>query len=174
MTQSSTILVVGIGSPHGDDRAGWETVRSLAQLLGETTERMIRTAASPADLLDWLVGVRQLHVCDACRTRSPMGTVHRWIWAAETGVRESIGQCHSSSHQIGVAAALELAETLGILPPEVIVWGIEGQEFGAERPVAREVLAAAQSAAARIARELNDARTIARTNVAAASRTSAG
>jgi hydrogenase maturation protease len=49
-----------------------------------------------------------------------------------------------STHDFGVAAAIELARTLGQLPSRVIVFGVEGQDFldgaGLSSPVEQAVI----------------------------------
>lgn len=135
-----TTLFVGVGSPNGDDRAGWLVADALSEIVdsefarqrvnfmnggGTSTVRrtrlIVRKACVPADLLDWLEGVDRLIVCDAiCGCGAP-GTLHYWSWPAP-----QIGQCRSlGSHDFGLHAVLETAGALGQLPPEVIVWGIE-------------------------------------------------
>jgi hydrogenase maturation protease len=127
-----TALFVGIGSPHGDDRAGWLVADALAQACahvaaptngGSALRRTvtIRKAGVPADLLDWMEGAATLIVCDAVRGAGMPGTLHQWRWP-DAGIE----RYHSAgSHDLGLSGVLELAEKLGRLPPEVIVWGIE-------------------------------------------------
>ena len=126
MNQSARTLLVGIGSPHGDDRAGW----LVAEALAECSARMhaahaaafqVCKASTPLDLFDWLDDMRRLIVCDAACGAGAPGTLHRWHWPDER-----IGQVRpAGSHDFGLAAALELADRLGRLPAEVVVWGIE-------------------------------------------------
>ena len=55
-------VVVGIGSPHGQDVAGWEVIDALERWLrsaggGQSLARVsIQKAVVPHDVLDWLVG----------------------------------------------------------------------------------------------------------------------
>jgi hydrogenase maturation protease len=125
-------LFVGIGSPHGDDRAGWLVADALAEFnssipTARPMQFSVRKAATPADLLDWLDGVQRLIVCDAVRGAGPPGRLHRWQWP---DLR--LGRVHAAgSHDFGLAAGLDLASSLGRLPAEVVVWGLEsGQGIG--------------------------------------------
>lgn len=118
-----TTLVVGIGSPHGDDRVGWE----IADAIGRQTGGSIATrcARTPAELFDWLEGVERLDVCDAVswsanETAAEIGTVHCWRWPAEELERTTF----RTSHGLSLPAVLSLAETLGRLPPQVRIWGV--------------------------------------------------
>ena len=116
-------LVVGIGSPHGDDRVGW----GVACAIGRQSDRAMATrcARTPAELLDWLDGVEQLDVCDAVawstdEVGAALGSVHCWQWPAA----ELQQAPFRTSHDLSLTAALSLAETLGRLPPRVRVWGV--------------------------------------------------
>ena len=59
-----------------------------------------------------------------------------------------------SSHGWGVAEALALGQVLHELPPWLIIYGIEGQNFGPGQEVSQEVAAAIPEAARRIRREI--------------------
>jgi hydrogenase maturation protease len=133
-------LFVGIGSSHGDDQAGWLVADRLGLVTGRTTDLIVKRAVVPTDILDWLEGIEHLHLCDACRTESPPGTLHRWEWPITNkavsieGKRslalEAIESAHhSGSHDWQIPQTLQLAERLGILPPRVTIWGIEGRVF---------------------------------------------
>jgi hydrogenase maturation protease len=122
MTSSRTLLV-GIGSPHGDDQAGWQIADRLAAGLSND-DIVIRKAASPAALLDWLEEhVERLIICDACRGLGALGESHRWSWPAE----ELMAASWSGTHNISLPSVLQLAERLGRLPPTVVIWSMEGR-----------------------------------------------
>jgi len=114
-------LCAGIGSPHGDDRIGWLITDEIAQL--HLSDATVCQLASAGDLLYCLENVRRLIICDACRGAGPVGSLHRWVWPL--GDESEIPRV--SSHGMGVCSTLKLAETLGRLPSEVIVWGVEIQ-----------------------------------------------
>jgi hydrogenase maturation protease len=111
-------LFVGIGSPHGDDAAGWHVARQLAARGPASLE--VRRAQTPVDLLDWLEGVDTLDVCDAVACKALPGSVRRWQWPdpALEAAR------FSGSHDLSLSAALALGQRLGRLPSRVRVWGI--------------------------------------------------
>ena len=126
MTDSRSLLV-GIGSPHGDDRVGWLIARRIGELLG--AHLPVKIARTPAELLDWLEGIDTLHVCDAVVDEAAVGTVRCWDWPA----REIECVRFGGSHDIPLMSALALAEQLGRLPPKVRIWGVvigETRELG--------------------------------------------
>ena len=110
--------VLGVGSPHGDDAVGWRVVEMLRRRSGVSAHL---AAVEPTQVLDHLGGCRRLILVDACRSNQPAGTVIRLQWP-DAMLRS---RPRRSSHGMDVADSLALAETLGWLPPEVIVWSVE-------------------------------------------------
>jgi hydrogenase maturation protease len=122
----SEVVVAGFGSPHGDDQAGWHVVELLKRR-PNLPARLV-TIVEGTQLIDVLPRCRRLIVADACRSGPAIGTVSRFAWP-DPRVR----QYHNhSTHGVGLCNALELAEQLGYMPPEVEVFGIE---IGDVRPL---------------------------------------
>ena len=141
-------LFVGIGSPHGDDRAGWEVAEQLACLAGDNLE--IRKASSPSDILDWLSGVDRFVVFDACRGSGKLGHIACWHWP-----NAQLSQLRTSgTHDLGLSHVLELAATLGALPSDVEIWTVEAGECRPNADVSREIATALPSAVADIRKKL--------------------
>lgn len=113
-------LIVGIGSPHGDDRAGWELVKALEDVLVNPTCQL-RIAQSPIEILSWLDDLDRLILCDACRTGGNVGDVHRFRWPDPQLAKTR----WSGTHDFSVVATIELAERLARLPDEVICVAVE-------------------------------------------------
>ncbi len=84
------------------------------------------------------------------RARTP-GRVHRIDLLADALPTDL---SLSSTHAFGVAEAVGLARTLGLLPERVIAYAIEGADFGPGAPVSPQVAASLDAAAARVAAEL--------------------
>lgn len=127
-----SLLIVGIGSPHGDDRFGWEVVRRLTALwpnaardafrsCEDAVPSALRELASPIDLLHELDGCERLVICDACRGLSEPGEVRSFEWPSDS--IESLSG--SGSHDFSLVDALRLAERLGRLPASVTIWVVE-------------------------------------------------
>ncbi|MBL9122666.1 MAG: hydrogenase maturation protease [Planctomycetaceae bacterium] len=141
---SASVLLVGIGSAHGDDRVGWSVAAAVAQRAGDQVR--VRTAAAPADLLDWLAGVDRLHLCDAWLTSEPGGQLTQWSFPDPA--IESAG--FGSTHSLSLPAALRLAAELGTLPREVILWGVSIERAEPGAPLSPRVAAAVPRIAERI------------------------
>lgn len=145
------IRILGIGSPSGDDQAGWLTVDALlaggAHAGGEVAiEKLDRPGAKLIPLLDdavWVILV------DAMQSNAPIGHIRRF--GAEDWLDYSQGL---SSHGFGVLNALALARELGSLPPRLDLYGIEIGSASPGEPAGGEIQAAAQQLARRIAADL--------------------
>jgi hydrogenase maturation protease len=110
----------------------------------------MKLATVPAQLLDWLDGVRELVVCDACQSGLRVGTLRRWSWPADSlPVRARAG-----SHDLSLPFVLELASRLGKLPQHVTIWGIELGDAAPGNPLTDTIRAAVPRVAQTIAREL--------------------
>lgn len=132
----TNVLVVGLGSPHGDDQLGWlvvdRVVDRLNQLAEDAPQMMaqrsalhFRRALVPADLLDWLPGPRRLVLIDACAGLSldePWRKLDSTAW-------ELFATRAATGHLIGLPSVLKLASQLGHLPCEVELWAIRGEVF---------------------------------------------
>lgn len=147
--------VLGVGSPAGDDQAGWLAVDALAGLVRDGsvpdgTVEWLKLDRPGAQLVGLLGGVARVIVIDAMRGGGAVGTLRR---LARSEWPDAGAGC--SSHDFGVAAALALAEALGGLADEIEVWGVEiGSAEPGEEPSAA-VRAAAGELATRLVRALS-------------------
>ena len=119
-------LVMGIGNEaRGDDLAGLAVARSL-RLGGLWECEVAESDGDVAALLQAFKGRTQVILVDACYSGVPPGTLHRFDAHAQR-LPASLGA--GSTHALGLADAIELARTLGELPPAVVVYAIEGLSY---------------------------------------------
>lgn len=145
-------LVVGIGNPHrGDDRAGIAVARLLRRHRLQDRARVTESDGDVAALLETLQGGERVILVDASQSGIRPGTVRRFQ-AHHHPLPASVGA--SSTHALGLAAAIDLARTLGRLPPEVTVYAIEGRTFGIGEGLSPEVHEAVRDVARDIASDL--------------------
>jgi hydrogenase maturation protease len=141
----SGLRILGIGSPAGDDQAGWLAVDALLASGvcaggGVAIEKLDRPGANLIPLLD---DADRVILIDAMQSGNQAGRVRRFDQKDWPGYG-----CGLSSHGFGVLAALSLARELGSLPPRLDLYGIEiGMAMPGEEPCA-----AVQSAARQLAR----------------------
>jgi len=120
--RAGAVRVLAVGSPHGDDRVGWEIVERLQQEVPPGVE--VALLPEPVALLEQLEGCACLVLVDACRGGGAPGTVIRLTWPD----RRLAGGAGPSTHGLGVGTTLDLAEALGRLPPRVVLIGVEAGE----------------------------------------------
>ncbi|MFY9253110.1 MAG: hypothetical protein WAO83_06630 [Fuerstiella sp.] len=79
---ASKTLLVAIGSPHGDDRVAWDVADLLASRLPGTVST--KKASVPVNMIDWIDGVKQLHIIDACDGGGQSGSLLRCEWQPDS------------------------------------------------------------------------------------------
>jgi len=147
------VAVIGIGSPAGDDQAGWLVVDALrrANLLQRLpcTVRLLALDRPGARLIREFEDANVVVLVDATCSGAPPGSIRR------IDRIECIGRGRSlSGHEFGVAPALQLAEALGLLPASIWIYGIEIQTAEVDGGPSVFVTAAANKLAQIIADEL--------------------
>jgi hydrogenase maturation protease len=120
----SGTLVVGLGSPHGDDQIGWIVARSVQARCRGLAEVVI--LESPINLLHRIETCSRLIVIDAFQADGPVGELKRWNWPTE----QIAAIKAAGTHSISLPDVLQMGERLHLLPDAVVVWGIGGRSFG--------------------------------------------
>ncbi|NDP47253.1 MAG: hydrogenase maturation protease [Sulfuriferula multivorans] len=149
----STVRVLGIGSPSGDDQAGWLTVDALlSKCVLSGHELVIEKLDRPgASLIPKMENASWVILVDAMQSTGQVGQVQRFDQTDWAGYCQGL-----SSHGFGVLAALSLAHELGCLPHRLDVYGIGiGQVTPGEAP-SESIQVAAKQLAMRIATDLNN------------------
>lgn len=146
------LKVIGVGNAwRGDDAVGLLVARRLrADHLPEVEVAECRgTVTAVQEAWNDAAGVI---VVDAVVSGGRPGAIYRFN-AHGGGVPMELSRS-PSSHGWGVAEALALGKVLQELPPYLIIYGIEGQNFGPGQEVSQEVAEAIPEAARRIRREI--------------------
>ena len=141
------VRILGIGSPSGDDQAGWLTVDALLALGVGAHAELLKLDRPGAGLIALLENADHVVVVDAMLGMP--GAILRCDENDWAGYRQGL-----SSHGFGVQDALTLAQALGSLPLRLELYGIgiAAADPGAA-PGAR-VRTAARALAERIAADL--------------------
>jgi hydrogenase maturation protease len=138
--------VIGLGNElRGDDAAGLLAVRRLGSLPRPRPVRVLEHSGDCLSLLQRWRGAHAVVLLDAARSGAPVGSVTVFD-ASRQPCPASLRA--DSSHAFGVAETIELARTLGELPPVVVVYAIEGSEFGYGAPLSEAVADALPATAA--------------------------
>jgi len=133
------VLVIGLGNIYrNDDGAGIIIARRLRRDAWSGVVVREENGGGAALMEAWKDAARVVLV-DAVQSGAPPGTIHRLD--ANCGPIPS-RFFHYSTHAFGLAEAVELARVLNQLPPRLILYGIEGKDFGAGEGLSPEVAAA--------------------------------
>ncbi|MCA9135984.1 MAG: hypothetical protein KDB00_04475 [Planctomycetales bacterium] len=133
MSAAQTIktLVLGVGSEHGDDAAGWRVTERIADLAIDSVA--CRKIATPIELIDWLGSADRIHVIDAAVELT--GDVIRCSLNGESDRHRIFDHAATGTHDFGVARAFELATALGQSLNHVTLWLVAGYEFEKLEPI---------------------------------------
>ena len=139
------MLIIGCGNPdRADDAAGLLVARRLRELGVAAREH----SGEALGLIEAWSGSDEVAVIDAVVSGAAPGAIG--VWDART-VPLPDGAFRCSTHNLGLAEAIELARILGRLPPKLTLYGIEAERFDAGGPASPEVAAAVEQLARRIA-----------------------
>jgi hydrogenase maturation protease len=120
------VLVIGIGNPfRSDDRAGLEVARRMKRSANDRLA-VLEFGGNPLALLDIWKGFDEVLLIDAVTSKSQPGTF-QIINAVEQSIPASM--FNTSTHNLSVAEAIEMARNLERLPKRLLVYGIEGKKF---------------------------------------------
>lgn len=134
-TAATEVLIIGCGrSSRRDDQFGLHVAARLAET-PPAGVRVLATEAPGADLLTNLEGIRLLVIVDAAHG-GEAGRWRRLVFAGagttnRAGALLDVGlRSLHSSHLIGVAEALHIGEELEMLPPQIWIYAVAGEDFG--------------------------------------------
>ena len=146
------VLVIGVGNrDRGDDSAGLEVARRVRRRDAEGVA-VLETNGEASALMEAWSGRGRVVVVDAAASGRRPGSVSRFDARREPLPAR---QLHSTTHTWGVAEAVEMARTLGVLPESLVVYGIEGRSFGLSDRLSPDVEAAIDEVVERILTEVD-------------------
>jgi hydrogenase maturation protease len=145
------VLILGIGSPSGDDQAGWLVANALREMEADSIAGVVvdKLDRPGANLVARFESANHVVLIDAMRSGEAIGTIRRFgqrDWPAYSG--------GLSSHGFGVLGALLLARELGSLPRRVDLYGIEIGSVNPGEAPGEAIEAAAQALARKIVNEI--------------------
>ncbi|GAB3430903.1 hydrogenase maturation protease [Flindersiella endophytica] len=120
-------VVIAVGNPYRhDDAVAAAVLARLRELDLPPGTHLAESDGDVAELIDLWDGAALAVVVDAVHAHPPSpGKVHR----VEAGdLRLPAGQ--ASSHGLGLGEAVDLGAALGRLPDRLVIYAVEGAEFG--------------------------------------------
>ena len=138
-------LIVGLGSPYGNDQLGW----LLIDEMHEMSSPSVTVFKSKSDGSDWFHEIKdnnQIIFIDALLSDDSIGRVTE---LTIEDLLEGSTKLSSSTHSISLSDSIVLAQTLGLLsvPARILAVSV-GKEFSAEHDILKLI--------PRIARKIMD------------------
>jgi hydrogenase maturation protease len=152
MTLPGTTLLIGIGHEYRrDDGVGLVIARELEKRALPGTA-IVEAAGGGMALIESWWGAERVFLVDAVSSGGQAGTVHRLDAKAQA---LPAGLFPYSTHGWGLAETLALTRVLDPLPPQFIIYGIEGGNFGWGRGLTAAVAGAARQVIERLTEEID-------------------
>jgi hydrogenase maturation protease len=132
--------VIGVGNADArDDGAGIAVVRLLRRRNDcAHLDTSVCTGEATAVMEAW-TGFDDVALVDACRGAGAPGTVHTFTPESLDRYTAVSARRYGSTHALGVSEAFGLARALGTLPCRVVIYAIEGRDFGGGNELSAEV-----------------------------------
>lgn len=127
----SRTLIIGIGNKlRGDDAAGLLALKKIKELAPEGID-VIENNGDGAELINKWAGRDKVILIDAVVSGSPPGTIHKF---SSPGPIVPTEMFKFSTHLFSVPQAIYLSASLGNLPKELTIYGIEAKslDYGAQ------------------------------------------
>jgi hydrogenase maturation protease len=146
------ILVIGMGNAYrSDDAAGLIAARRVNEQASEHGS-VIEHTGEGAALMELWKDADAVIVIDAVRSGAAPGTVSRFD---ATLCPLPVSMFRDSTHAFSLAEAVELSRALKQLPRQLIVYGIEAQNFEAGTNLSPAIEFAMQTVVERVLQELS-------------------
>jgi hydrogenase maturation protease len=135
-------LIIGLGSPlRGDDGVGVRVVEALAKRTLPADVEVVDGGAQGLGLVSLMEGRRRVVFVDAADLGQAPGQFVRFTFdEVRSGSVRLLGDEHSISvHAAGLRDALLLAQALGCLPDETIIFGVQPASIDWEQGLSPQI-----------------------------------
>ena len=152
----SGVVVIGVGNRYRrDDGAGPAVLDALAADASAARARLVELDGEPARVVEAWAGADLAIVVDALRSDAgAAGNVRRIEIGPDTAVLSDSGGSAAGSHGLGIDTAAALGRALGRMPARLVVFGVDGEDFGHGEALSQLVRRAVTEVSARIAAEI--------------------
>jgi hydrogenase maturation protease len=134
-------IMIGIGNGYrSDDTVGLLVAKEVLETRISNVV-VKQESGEGAALMEAWKGSDNVVIVDAVSSGAEPGNIHI-IDAAKNGLPDNF--FHRSTHAFGVTEAVELARSMDRLPSRLLIYGIEGKNFGAGTVITPEVRDAAK------------------------------
>jgi hydrogenase maturation protease len=151
VTESSRVLVIGIGNEYRhDDAAGLVVARRIKEHAPGSCVVCEQIGEGTALMQLWK-GAGRVIAIDAVQSGAPPGTIH-YFDANQHPLPAPIFR--DSTHAFGLIEAIALSRTLDQLPSSLVVYGVEGENFLAGTGLSSGVLYGTNKLVERLRQEI--------------------
>lgn len=153
-------LIIGVGSPHGDDRFGWAVVDALVSM--NLSEVECRKTSNATDIVSEIDSTKIIFVVDAGCGLHSAEPVLRIPYVDNRFVQEIPEVPVRSTHAFGLGETLQLARSLEKPLNHVVLWVGYAERFEPMSEMSSLTVKAVDECVAAMAKEITDARNVAR------------
>jgi len=150
------VLVVGIGNEYRrDDGIGVVVARHLKSMIESKVD--VVEASDASSLIDMMeLGYKKMVIVDAIHSNVG-GVVYRFRKEEILKMGQYKQQQQSSTHAMDVAEAIKLAVELGVAKDmDVVMFGVEGNDFGFGEGLSKEVMESVNRVVDEIIKEIGE------------------
>lgn len=147
-------VVLGVGNAFRRDDGVGPAVAELLHLLAPGVE-VLTLDGEPARLVDAWTGAAAAIVVDACRSGAPPGTLTRIEVDGDRPPPVLTPGPVASTHAASVAEAVALGRALGRMPSRIVVYAVDGADFGPGPGLSDAVAAVVGDVATQVLAELS-------------------
>jgi hydrogenase maturation protease len=152
LTDAHSTVILGLGNAlRGDDGVGPAVIEWLDRQGLPSGVETIDGGTSGLDIVSILMGRERAIIVDAADIGQAAG---RWVRFTPNEARLQANAMSLSLHSAGLAEALALGAALNVLPPTVIIYGVQPQTLDWVAQLSNEVQAAVVEVGQAILREL--------------------
>ena len=135
-------LIIGIGNQNrGDDAVAFLVTENIRKR-NPLNVMIVDKETDAASLIEMWKDANAVVLVDAVHSSREPGTVFRFDVLQE---RLPATLFHGSTHDFGVAEAVELSRVLKYLPKKFVIYGIEGKNYQPGAQLSREARVAARA-----------------------------
>jgi len=151
-SRKKPFVILGLGNVLlGDEGVGVRVVEALGKRTLPSWVEVISGGVAGHRLIEWLEGAHKAVIVDAAKMRKPPGTVVRF--RPEEATSRLVSR-RLSLHEGDLLGTLKLAESLGIRPQEVVVYGVQPARMDTSMRLSPEVLRAVPDVVERVLDEM--------------------
>jgi hydrogenase maturation protease len=152
VTDTYSTLILGLGSAlRGDDGVGPAVIEWLDRQALPPGVETIDGGTSGLDIVSILMGRERAIIVDAANVEQAPG---RWVRFTPDVAQLKSSDVTLSLHSAGFAEALALGAALNVLPPTIIIYGVQPRNLDWIAELSPEVRAAAVEVGQAILQEL--------------------